>query len=314
MKKVGHITVIAWLLTLCLCLSACDIGSLMEGLGLPGPEDPMEEATAPATRPTQPTQPPETTAPTQAPTEATEPESNRFWVCAVGGLNIRSGPGRDYTSLGNLPDGSVVEPLLWENGWAYIQEPTAGWCSGDYLHPLGWYHDVKMPVGEAPADGRLAGKWIHLTQPTAQSGSQRARVGILELSKDGTFRHTVAEYAIKGGKWQLISNPQDQPQWVGEYQYDGTTLTLNYMAFVELTYAPNGGQLQSRQFLPARYILETALTLSSDNLRFTIPNGELIPCFTGFGTSHATLNTLFRADNSRSFPEDVCAALDRWFP
>lgn len=84
---------------------------------------------------------PETTKPAQTDsvesslpeTEPTETEPLYYWVQAQGGLNVRSGPGQNYEVMGRLDNGTRVIPLKWENGWAYIDHPYVGWCSGEYL-------------------------------------------------------------------------------------------------------------------------------------------------------------------------------------
>lgn len=314
MKRSVRLTVFSWLLVLCLCLSACDIGSFTDGFGLFGSAETTE---TPTITPTLPPAPIDTTPPeTEAPTDPTlpEPDPDLYWVCAVGGLRVRTGPSQDYEAVGLLDDGTVVRPLRWSNGWAYIDYPLDGWCSGDYLYQLGWYGDVKMPRGTILKDNRLTGKWIHVTQPTGSGKQRRSRVGIYELSGDGTFVHSVAEYGINAeGKWVLVSGFTDRPQWVGEYQFDGETLTMNYMAYVDQSFS-EGGTLVSREFLAAPYILELSVALSPDSMRFTVSNGEMIPCYAGYGTNQSTLTTLYRASSSREYPLDVCDALQKWFP
>lgn len=317
MKKPARLAVLTWALILCLCLSACDMAALSEGFmggfGLFG-----EEATEAPT--IVPTRPPVATLPPVPSTEATEeptlpePDPDLYWICAVGGLRVRTGPGQGYEAVGLLDDGTIVRPLRWSNGWAYIDFPLEGWCSGDYLYQLGWYGDVKMPRGTILKDDNLVGKWVHVTQPTGSGNQRKSRVGIYELTTDGTFTHSVAEYGVNAdGKWELISGFTDRPQWVGEYQFDGEILTMNYMAFVDQTFSESGS-LVSRVYLAAPYILEMSVSLSPDLLRLTVDNGEMIPCYPGYGTHPNTLATLYRASGSRDFPKDVCDALQKWFP
>ena len=254
-----------------------------------------------------------TEAPTTPPTEApTEPEPDLYWVCAIGGLNVRSGPGKDYSVVGTIDDGEVVEPIRWVDGWVYIESPKTGWCSADYLHPLGWYNDVQLPVGSNPESALLTGKWLHATEPETQGNRRRTRIGVLELRRDGTFTHSVSEFISYTNEWKLAEDEYTRPQWVGEYQFDGKTLTLNYLASVDISYDRNGNPA-SRQYFSATYILELPVTMTNDSLRFTIPNGEFLPCFEGYGTSPTTRNTLYRLPNSISFPGDVCDTLKRWF-
>ncbi len=290
----------AWLLVLTLTLCACDMDALLEGFPLFGTP---KEATAETLVPTAPP-PMETVAATEAPTEApTEPEPELYWVCAIGGLNVRSGPDTGYSSVGSLDDGLVIEPVRWSNGWAYIRYPITGWCSGDYLHPLGWYKDVRMPVGQEPEDHSLTGKWIHVTEPVLSGNARRTRVGLYEFRADGTFTHSVANYiSYTAGNWALITYETDRPQWVGEYQYDGKVLTLNYMASMDITYNTTTGAAQSREWLSAGYVLETEAVISPDTLSFTVTAGDQIPCYAGFAASADTGSTLYRVPPHRASP------------
>ena len=79
-----------------------------------------------------------TVQPTTQPVETTEAEEkNIYWVFAHGGLRVRSGPSTQYEVVGGLEDGDTIEVLEWKDGWAYIESPVKGWCSGSYIHKLG---------------------------------------------------------------------------------------------------------------------------------------------------------------------------------
>ena len=308
-----HITVFLWVLILSLILCACDMDALLDGFGFPNIGDDAPEQSIPtvsATDATSPTLPPVvTTSPTEAPAE---PEPELYWVCAVGDLNVRNGPGRDYHSIGSVDDGTVVEPLRWVNGWAYIKYPIVGWCSGDYLHPLGWYNDVKLPEGREVQNQGLVGKWILATQPVSNGNERRTRAALIELRSDGTFTCSVANYISYGSSWKLIAYETDRPEWVGEYQFDGKTLTLDYMAYVNIVYDGHSGEMKSREWLSAAYTLEVPVTRSADSLCLTVPDGNAFPMYAGFATGTSTLNTLYRVPGTQEFPDDVCQTLKRW--
>ena len=140
--------------------------------GEPAPTD--ATTTAPTTE--------ATTQATDAPTEATE-EKQLYWVFAQGGLWVRQGPSTDYVLVGSLDDGETIEVLAWQDGWAYIEEPVKGWCSGDYIHKLGWYKDVKTPEGTPPQDNSLKGKWVHVATPAEQDGVVTCTAGIYRLGR-----------------------------------------------------------------------------------------------------------------------------------
>jgi len=299
----------AWLLVLSMTLCGCDMDAMMEGFPFYGsPKEAEDETTVPTTVP--PTKNHIATVPTEAPTEApTEPELELYWVCAIGGLNVRSGPDTGYSSVGSLDDGLVIEPVRWSNGWAYIQYPISGWCSGDFLHPLGWYKDVKLPVGQTPQDRSLVGKWVHTT-PAIYDGSKNfARAGVFEFHDDGTFSHSVATYiSYYPGNWALNKQDIYRPQWLGEYRFDGKTLVLNYTVYVSTSY-DNNGQPVSREWLPAGCTVTMEVTMANDRQIFYVPDGSVIPCYEGFASDWDTGEAVFRASASYSFPDDVCAAL-----
>jgi len=131
---------IALLLSLTMMLTGCQ--GVFEKLGFGEAADTEKgaatEKTPVQTQPIQKTEPPTTvpveeTEPVQTLPPETEPSVVRYWICAEGGLNVRSGPGQNYASIGRLEDGTEIVPLKWSDGWAYIEQPLVGWCSGEYL-------------------------------------------------------------------------------------------------------------------------------------------------------------------------------------
>lgn len=85
---------------------------------------------------TEQTLPPETTEPEVTATEAPEETKKGYKVTPADGLNVRDGPGTQHAILGSLPCGEIVYPILWDNGWAYIDGSLSGWCSGAFLEEL----------------------------------------------------------------------------------------------------------------------------------------------------------------------------------
>lgn len=56
------------------------------------------------------------------------------YVTAKGGLWLRTGPGTDSERLLLMPQNTLLVPIYWQNGWAYVEyDGTYGWCSGEYL-------------------------------------------------------------------------------------------------------------------------------------------------------------------------------------
>ena len=92
---------------------------------------------APAEEPTEPTEP-EATEPTEPtepePTEPPQEEKVTGTVKANGGLNIRSGPGTGYKSVGTLENGAKVTILEQKSAGAMVWgKISKGWISMTYV-------------------------------------------------------------------------------------------------------------------------------------------------------------------------------------
>ncbi len=250
-----------------------------------------------------------TTAPAET-TESMQTEKQMYWVFAHGGLWVRTGPGTDYVLAGSLEDGQEIEVLTWKDGWAYIEKPVKGWCSGEYIHKLGWYKDVKTPEGTPPQDASLKGNWVHLTTPAKEDGVWTCRAGVILLRANGTFIHNVADYR-KGedGKWVEANPLTDQPYWVGEYDFDGKQLKLKYMAELVEEYDQSTGNPTQREWVEWTYDL--TLDVTKDATFLTVSNGVDIPLTVANEHAGATENTLFKAAAAVATPEDVCAILNQ---
>ena len=251
-----------------------------------------------------------TTVPAATPDETTEPEKQMYWVFAYGGLWVRTGPGTGYELAGSLEDGEEIEVLTWKDGWAYIEKPIKGWCSGEYIHKLGWYKDVKTPEGTPPQDDSLKGNWVHLTTPAKEDGVWVCRAGYFLLRANGTFIHSVADYRkTEEGQWEAVNLLTDQPYWVGEYDFDGRQLKLKYMAELVEEYDQATGKPTVREWVEWTYDLTLEVTKGEKFL--TIPNGEDIPLTVANEHAGATENTLFKVFSAVASTEDVCAVLDQ---
>ena len=254
-----------------------------------------------------------TTESTTAPTGSTEQEKQMYWVFAYGGLWVRTGPGTDYELAGSLDDGEEIEVLRWQDGWAYLEAPIKGWCSGDYIHKLGWYKDVKTPEGTPPQDASLKGKWVHMTTPKKEDGIWSCRAGFFLLQANGTFIHSVTDYQKnEDGKWEEANPLTDQPYWVGEYAFDGKQLQLSYMAELVEEYDKENGEPKTREWVEWTYDLTMDVTKGSKFL--TIANGEEIPLTVANEHAGATENTLYKVSNSVGTPEDVRDTLNQRYP
>jgi len=296
-------------LWICICALVAVLLILLSLLFLKQRETVPEETTTPTTT----TAATETfTQPVTDPTETTVEAEELYWVFAYGGLWVRSGPSTEYALVGSLEDGDVIEVLEWKDGWAYLKEPVKGWCSGDYIHKLGWYKDVKTPEGSPLQDNTLKGKWVHATTPVEENGVWTCRAGIYRLRSNGTFIHSVADYRKnEQGKWELADPLSDQPYWVGEYDFDTKQLTLRYMAELVEEYDKTTGEPKSREWVEWVYDLTMDVTKISKGL--TISNGTDIPLTVANEHAGATENTLYKASNAVGTPEDVCAILDQYY-
>ena len=257
-----------------------------------------------------------TTAPTTEATTASttmpeEAEQQLYWVFAQGGLWVRQGPGTDYVLVGSLEDGETIEVLAWQDGWAYIEKPVKGWCSGDYIHKLGWYKDVKTPEGTPPQDNSLKGKWVHVTTPEEKDGVMVCTAGIFRLRSNGTFIHRVDEYQKNAeGKWEMVNTLTDHPYWVGEYDFDGKQLVLNYMAELVETYDANG-KTEQREW--AAWVETVTLQVVRAEDVLAVPNAGDIPMTVANEHAMPTENTLYLGSSAVGTPEDVCAVLNQYY-
>ena len=61
--------------------------------------------------------------------------SSGFTVSTSGsGLNLRKGPGSQYTPVDSMDNGTTVDVYAYKTGWALVKYNTTwGWCSVDYL-------------------------------------------------------------------------------------------------------------------------------------------------------------------------------------
>lgn len=298
---------------LCIVTAVLFVGLLVTGIVLSqkiGNKRPEETTSAPTTE--APTDAGETTQATTQPTETTEPQKRMYWVFAYGGLRVRKGPSTEYVLAGSLDDGEVVEVLEWKDGWAYIEAPVQGWCSGEFLHELGWYKDVKTPVGTPPEDTSLRGKWVHITTPNEKDGFLSCTAGIFRLRSDGTFIHRVDEYRMdKDGKWEAVNTLVDHPYWVGEYSFDGKTLVLNYMAELQETYDTKTGKPKTREWV--EWIETLTLEVTREGSDIGVADAVYIPLTVANEHAQNTEKTLYRAPNDLASPEDVCAVLSGLF-
>jgi len=231
-------------------------------------------------------------------------EGGSYWVWADGGLNVRSGPGKDYKSIGMLQDFDVITPVTWENGWAYIERPYKGWLSGECLYPLGWYGDVRMPVGKKLDDTSLVGKWMYHTAPD-DSPHHQSCAGYLQLNNDGTFDQIGYTLRNPGdGDWYLPAGPSEFFVWRGEYHFDGSTLILNYMVYM-ISEANESGVIYKRTWKSELHTVSMWVSRSTDRTQLYIGLPGQFPVSGGPAFNPNTSGTFYKLLPDASFPNSV---------
>lgn len=167
------------------------------------------------------------------------------------GLNVRKGPDVGYEKIRNMPHGTKVNVLSWENGWAYIGD---GWCAGNFLSqdppadasqggtppqsitPSG---DPRNSLTSAPpADGSVVGNWMFVTSCSG-AGDNMVEVVTFQFFADGTFaalsRSSQRGEDNNGNPHWYTDNETSQSDivsraaWCGTYTYDGNALALHYL-------------------------------------------------------------------------------------
>ena len=231
-------------------------------------------------------------------------EGGSYWVWADGGLNVRSGPGKDYKSIGMLHDFDVITPVKWENGWAYIERPYKGWLSGECLYPLGWYGDVRMPVGKKLADTSLVGKWMYHTAPD-DSPHHQSNAGYLQLNNDGTFDQIGYTFRNPGDEdWYLPAGRSEYFVWRGEYYFDGSTLILNYMAYM-IVDMDEHGNITQRIWKSELYTVSMWVSRSTDRTQLYIGLPGQFPVSGGPAFDPNTSGVFYKLLPDATFPLSV---------
>lgn len=179
------------------------------------PEETEPEATEPEVTEPQPTEP-EPTEP-----EDTKPESTAVTgkVKANGGLNIRSGPGTGYSTVGHLSNGAAVTVLEQKNVGSMTWGRTdKGWISMQYVVLDSNDQDQTEP--EKPSDPEDSGD-----QSGSVTGYIKANGGLNIRSGAGTTYGIVGAYS-NGDKVTVT-----QQQTVGSVTWGKTDrgwISMNY--------------------------------------------------------------------------------------
>ena len=103
----------------------------------------------------------------------------------------------------------------------------------------------------------------------------------------------------------------DHPYWVGEYDFDGKQLVLNYMAELVETYDQKTGVPVSREWVA--WVETITLDITKATGAITVSNADAIPVTLANEHAVATEKILYKASNNVGTPEDVCAVLQKQY-
>jgi hypothetical protein len=245
-----------------------------------------------------------------------EDEIEILYIFANGGLNMRSGPGKEYDVIGNIPDGTPITVVARENGWVYTGD---GWCSEEYLKS-------EPPQSNIASAEALVGSWLVVSEMQKFDGYDMdafCRAGELQLRADGSFYHNMCDlyhstlsdtgWFFPGGE----TSGGDCPYWKGTYTFNGSHLVLNYEYenVSHYNYESDGSPIYMGSTWEA--VSETV------NLRVSMSaEGNLllgyaadIPVYTERNRGSAeTEKTLFRMYEPSDSIGSIAQALDRIYP
>lgn len=71
---------------------------------------------------------------------------------ATSGVNVRSGPGTNYSKLGSFSAGEVVDVEECQSSWCYVDRQSGkdGWVAANYLEPVGIQDDAEPEREDIP--------------------------------------------------------------------------------------------------------------------------------------------------------------------
>ncbi len=238
-------------------------------------------------------------------TEGNEPEI--LYVEANGGLNLRTGPGKEYDVFSNLPDGSIVIVQDRQNGWVFNGE---GWCSSEYLSP-------EAPTSNIPGVEALLGNWMVVSDVSRSEYGDWCRGGSITLYADGTFSHSMRDYYRHSTEYGWYcpggeTSGGDCPYWKGTYRFTGSHLILNYEYEQVNTY--NDADLISSYWAPVYRDVTLRVSLS-DAGDLILGYAAEIPIYTENAQgSVATYQALYRLPDYEDTFQSIYDALNRIIP
>lgn len=144
-----------------------------------------------------------------------------------GSLNIRSGPGTNYTRVGSVNRGEVVISLTSSNGWTRIlyHGNKTGYVSSQYLSGSS-YSAVSLNVPNfKQADSRWASVTLGTSgKPMSQIGCATTAIAMMESYRQGRTIYPDAQAS------QLRYTPSGSVYWPGDYK--AVTSSAGYLSKV----------------------------------------------------------------------------------
>lgn len=249
---------------------------------------------------------------TSLPEETEGNDLDILYVVAKGGLNLRTGPGKEYDVISNIPDGSMVIVLDRQDGWVFNGE---GWCSADYL-------SSDAPTSNIPGVEALLGNWMVVSDVSRSEYGDWCRGGSITLYADGTFSHSMRDYYRQSAEFGWYcpggeTSGGDCPYWKGTYQFTGSHVILNYQyeEANDYTYAEDGSPIyQGSHWTPVyrTFSLRVSLNDAGDLL---LGYAAEIPIHTENTTGSVnTHQTLYRLPDYEDTFQSIYDALNRVLP
>ncbi|WP_029215535.1 SH3 domain-containing protein [Kallotenue papyrolyticum] len=122
-------------------------------------------------------------------------------------VNLRSGPGTTYESLGKLPAGTKLEVIGQREGWYRVATAngTVGWVSASFFS-IGGTPRLSTPAASGPIVGSVAANRVNLRQgPSTAFGSFGKMAAGVQL-----------EVLAQHGGWYKVRSPRGTIGWVAQ--------------------------------------------------------------------------------------------------
>ncbi|MEB3274408.1 MAG: SH3 domain-containing protein [Prochlorothrix sp.] len=216
-----------------------------------------------------------------APAETTDEPlaSSRFYRVTADMLNVRSGPGTEYTIISSLMAGDRISGRASDSGW--VRLGSGNWVAGAYLTEVQADEALASAVSESKAarirvttDALNARIWPSLNAPIVavlQAGEEYDTTG--SITEDGWVQ-------LIGGNWVAQSHvvPVDDTTPEGsamEVSDTSTTETETQEASTQDTEAQNGTIQAAEPQTPETSVARVS-TLGSPLFVRATPNGDIV--------------------------------------